>query len=517
MLKSAILTVLVTLGIVMAAVSATAEVDCSLLDPRASVSTEKEGKITAAVNTLFKIAKVGGSLEGKIRSEIENLQKGVPVSERNQIKLRTLYLFCGMVANAKDINTDRKVALFNLMMQTKETLSQTKPHQAEIPPKASVQNNPQININSNDQKGGITAQNVNVVNNYIQGVPTKKYEEVVDENSRLNKEAKKAYDQGVYAFERARDTINKNRYGTAIDFLRIAAELMQKSDPYVYLGSSYLALSMGEDAVRSFKKAIELDEQSHLAWVGMGLAYKELKKNDEAAKALNSALAINPNDCSTRASLGRVLMETGRLIDARSQFEKAVDQDQNCAQAYLGLASTQIYEMNATGLFTVEKIKTFLQYLNKVLEIDPNNTFANEMMALYVGERQSAAEPTNADAKTHLGLAERWFAAGRYKEALAEYEKAEKFEPNNSTIPLYMGDAYFAMGQWDKAIQLYKHSADIDPMNFRSWRFLGDTYERMGQLTDAKVAYEKALQINPDYLLAKGDLYRITQKIMKAR
>ena len=44
MLKSLILTAVVVLGIVMPAASAIAEVDCSLLDPRASVSSERKAR-----------------------------------------------------------------------------------------------------------------------------------------------------------------------------------------------------------------------------------------------------------------------------------------------------------------------------------------------------------------------------------------------------------------------------------------------------------------------------------------
>lgn len=59
-----------------------AEVDCSLLDPRASISSEKEAKVQASAKTLFKIAKAGGSIEGKLKKDIQNLQKGVSVSEQ---------------------------------------------------------------------------------------------------------------------------------------------------------------------------------------------------------------------------------------------------------------------------------------------------------------------------------------------------------------------------------------------------------------------------------------------------
>lgn len=109
---------LLTCGI--ASRPALAQVDCAILDPRDSVSQSQTGKITASVDTLYKIAKAGGSIEGKTKKEIQNLQRGAPITEQGLVKLRTLYLFCDMVANAKDISTERKVQLYNVMMNIKE-------------------------------------------------------------------------------------------------------------------------------------------------------------------------------------------------------------------------------------------------------------------------------------------------------------------------------------------------------------------------------------------------------------
>ncbi len=116
-----VLILFMTLGIIWpAAFLMGQQIDCSPLDPRASISKEKEGKVQASVDTLYRIAKVGGSLEGKMKEEIQNLQIGSSVSEQGIIKLRTLYLFCGMVANARDISTEKKVELFKVMMDFKE-------------------------------------------------------------------------------------------------------------------------------------------------------------------------------------------------------------------------------------------------------------------------------------------------------------------------------------------------------------------------------------------------------------
>lgn len=107
------------------------EVDCSVLDPRASISDEKEAKLKVSAGTLFKIAKAGSSIEGRLKKEIQNLQKDVAVSEFGQIKLRTLYLFCEMVANAEDITIDKRVQLFNVMMNQKNSTIPAKKQKAK--------------------------------------------------------------------------------------------------------------------------------------------------------------------------------------------------------------------------------------------------------------------------------------------------------------------------------------------------------------------------------------------------
>ncbi len=160
--------------------SAMAQVDCSKLDPRASLSTEKEGEIKGSVDTLYKIAKAGGSVRAKVKEDINSLQKGVPVTEQTIIKMRTLFLFCGMFANDKEISPERKVKLYKEMMEVDATdKSKTKPtakkkklnnfHPANVntaidsaEKRVAIPISPQSNVNiaSHGQQGGITAQNV---------------------------------------------------------------------------------------------------------------------------------------------------------------------------------------------------------------------------------------------------------------------------------------------------------------------------------------------------------------------
>ena len=89
--------------------------DCSPLDPRVELSKETENKATVGAQTLFKIAKAGGSIDSKASTVTKNLQDNVPISEETNAKNRLLYLFCEMVSK-EDFPSDKKFELYNKIL-----------------------------------------------------------------------------------------------------------------------------------------------------------------------------------------------------------------------------------------------------------------------------------------------------------------------------------------------------------------------------------------------------------------
>lgn len=354
-------------------------------------------------------------------------------------------------------------------------------------------------------------------NQYIQSIDPSKYIALERKYARLrekaNRRTKQTYERGVFAFNQAKTSMDREKFRTAIRSLKVATALIGTYEPYLYLGAAYLAVGEDEQAIDTFKRAIELEGTSGKAWEGLGLAYSHLLAYEPAIKALEKADNLAPGECLTLTGLGYALMQSGRLGEAQVHYEEAVNWDKACADAWVGLASVIVANLQIARSYDPESHQQVMDYLKTALAVDPKNAWANELLHMVLGIGEPERPPEEPDAREHLERGGALLAGGQISEALKEYGKAESYEPENPTIHMAMGKAYFQLNNFEEAIQRYKWAIELSPNSCRAWRSLGETYERLGQVEEARNAYEEALRINPGYLLAHRDLARVTVKL----
>jgi hypothetical protein len=86
-------------------------------------------------------------------------------------------------------------------------------------------------------------------NQYIQSIDPSRYialeRKYGKPREKPNRRTKQVYERGIFAFDQAKTSVDKEKFRTAIRSLKVAAALIGMYESYLYLGAAYLGV--GED------------------------------------------------------------------------------------------------------------------------------------------------------------------------------------------------------------------------------------------------------------------------------
>ncbi|WP_439369649.1 tetratricopeptide repeat protein [Bradyrhizobium sp. DASA03120] len=120
-------------------------------------------------------------------------------------------------------------------------------------------------------------------------------------------------------------------YESAIEMADRAVALNQNSfEAWHARGWVYFLAGLPEEAVRSFERGIRMspiDPRLHVSLTGMGMAFIELRRFDEAIVAGKKAQRQNPSYSSAYVCLASALAHLGRDADAREAVARLLEVD----------------------------------------------------------------------------------------------------------------------------------------------------------------------------------------------
>ena len=112
-------------------------------------------------------------------------------------------------------------------------------------------------------------------------------------------------------------------------------------------------------------------------------------------------------------------------------------------------------------------------------------------------QRQADAQPTSADIRVQL--AELYFDAERFDQAVPWYEAALKLDPANADVSTNLALAYFATTQIDRALAQLDRSLAIDPRNVKALFSQGVVRARGKQdLAGAAQSWQRVVDVAPN-------------------
>jgi tetratricopeptide (TPR) repeat protein len=202
------------------------------------------------------------------------------------------------------------------------------------------------------------------------------------------------------------------------------------ADGFVERGNTLLGRGRWDESIADFTKALALDPKNVNALADRGIAYVEKNEAALARADLDAAAAINPRDVAIAHGRGLLAERADLPKDAIAAYSIALDlqPDDSFAQSRRAKAYREAGDYDRS----IADVDAVLRRLPGVVEmylLKANDLYGQGKAAEGV---QTAAALTNADpqnAYAHVVAARIYAKFGRKAEAMEEFDKALKIEP----------------------------------------------------------------------------------------
>ncbi|MFC2084929.1 tetratricopeptide repeat protein [Bacteroidota bacterium] len=283
-------------------------------------------------------------------------------------------------------------------------------------------------------------------------------------------------------------------------------------------------------AIAFFKRAIEIDTGYALAYSGLADTYRLLPEYTgispysslpKAREAAEKALKLDNTLAETHTSIAGVLSDEGNRMEAKKEFERAIQLNPNYLLAY---------HWGAINLGWLGDVVGYTEMNQKALDLDPKSPIISSNLAgLYrktgridkAIEQHKKAIRLNPDhAQPYRVYGTTLSEIGDHKKAIEMTQKALVLDSISLISHTYMGEVYRDAGLYDKAIEQYNKMIDINSdFSLRSYCEMGITYQAAKDYENAIAHFKKATQLDPIHLDAyeyMGLVYRFMGEYEKS-
>ena len=246
--------------------------------------------------------------------------------------------------------------------------------------------------------------------------------------------------------------------------------------PFAYntMGTLLQNLKKYEEAVKYFRKAIDLDSSYYAPWINIGSYYiSKLRDYQTAEKYYKKGLSLNSSSALLFVNLGFVYLRTSKDIDAEMSFKKAIQIDSNCIHAWNILGTT--YEEQ-------KKYAEADMCFKKAIQIDSNYIYAWDNLGTLYKEQN------------------------RYADAEKYYRRALQIDSNYIPAWNNLGILFKEQTSYAEAEKHFKKAVTIYANYIEAWENLGVLYKQQKNYSEAETSYTKALNSDTNNVYSWNNL-----------
>ncbi len=218
-------------------------------------------------------------------------------------------------------------------------------------------------------------------------------------------------------------------------------------------------------------------------------------------------LACTSGNNIAHNNLGTALLQMGRVDEAATHFQKALELQPQYAEARNNLGN---------AFFQKERVDEAVANYQQALEINPKFALArynlgvaflqNGRLSEAVRHFQGALQIEPDFAKAHYNLGVTFVHLGRVSEAIAHYNEALEINPNYSEAEYNLGIALLQIGRLNEAVSHYKKALQINSHYVEAHNNLGTALVQLGRVNEALAHFQRAMEINPLNVEAQNNM-----------
>lgn len=254
------------------------------------------------------------------------------------------------------------------------------------------------------------------------------------------------------------------------------ADLLVQSNPNdakPYTVKADILLQNGDkiNALNAYREALKYDDTKFPIWNQVLILDYELLQFDDLYKDARACAALYPTIANVQ------LLYTIACVQLK-RYQEAIDAANSGKELVVNdvVMESEFYAQKGDALFALQKIEEAKKEYEKALSVNPNaalikNNYAmrlalaNTDLSLALKTINEVIEKNGNQAPFLDTKGFVLFQLGKYKEALAEFAKADALIPENKSFVEHLGDAFSKLGETEKALELWKKAQSLGSKN----------------------------------------------------